>query len=365
MLFRWAFIITTQKEKGSARSLRAASSSSPSAPAAHPPAAHASNARSILACLPACLPRSFIAPLVRDVDGLQEELDDEVRRLWNRGGVGLPCMGGIGDLKWWGRAAGGHAFNARPPGLDPWFELTAPTSVSLAGRGGGPAAAGAAGAPPGARPRRPGRHRRAVPGPVGGAGAAAAFFRVGARGLLRSAGRLAARARLCRSPPRSVPLQLPSSTRPPATPVLHPLPRQKHFLAGGPLRMRHTLPPLAFAALQAVRQVAAAEKAGSPPKVRARPLQGCWGRAWAHTPLGLPAGWLGTLHACPRSPATHAIASRTPPVPPGGRGAVVPLPARLRQPAGGRAGARRNGAAAVPGLRCLGQQGGGAGGAGV
>jgi vacuolar protein sorting-associated protein 35 len=44
---------------------------------------------------------------------------------------------------------------------------------------------------------------------------------------------------------------------------------QRHFLTGGPQRARHTLTPLAFAALQAVRAVAAAETAGSPPKVDA------------------------------------------------------------------------------------------------
>jgi hypothetical protein len=38
-------------------------------------------------------------------------------------------------------------------------------------------------------------------------------------------------------------------------------------LSGGPQRTRHTLPPLAFCALQTVRQVAAAEQAGSPPQV--------------------------------------------------------------------------------------------------
>lgn len=44
--------------------------------------------------------------------------------------------------------------------------------------------------------------------------------------------------------------------------------------------MRHTLPPLAFCALQAVRQVAAAEKAGDAPKVKGVGVQAGvrWGR---------------------------------------------------------------------------------------
>ncbi|KAL4440093.1 hypothetical protein ABPG75_003094 [Micractinium tetrahymenae] len=42
---------------------------------------------------------------------------------------------------------------------------------------------------------------------------------------------------------------------------------QRHFLLGGPQRMRHTLLPLAFCALETVRRVAAAEQAGSAPKV--------------------------------------------------------------------------------------------------
>ncbi|PSC73631.1 vacuolar sorting-associated 35B-like [Micractinium conductrix] len=42
---------------------------------------------------------------------------------------------------------------------------------------------------------------------------------------------------------------------------------QRHFLSGGPQRMRHTLPPLAFCALETVRRVAAAEQAGAAPQV--------------------------------------------------------------------------------------------------
>jgi vacuolar protein sorting-associated protein 35 len=42
---------------------------------------------------------------------------------------------------------------------------------------------------------------------------------------------------------------------------------QRHFLTGGPQRMRHTLPPLAFSALSTLRQVAAAEKDGATPRV--------------------------------------------------------------------------------------------------
>ena len=38
---------------------------------------------------------------------------------------------------------------------------------------------------------------------------------------------------------------------------------QRHFMAGSPLRQRTTLPPLAFAALQAVRQATAAGSAGA------------------------------------------------------------------------------------------------------
>ena len=52
-------------------------------------------------------------------------------------------------------------------------------------------------------------------------------------------------------------------------PCLAPCPcPQRHFLSGGPQRTRHTLPPLAFCALQTVRQVAAAEQAGSAPQVK-------------------------------------------------------------------------------------------------
>lgn len=50
-------------------------------------------------------------------------------------------------------------------------------------------------------------------------------------------------------------------------PHLLPTPLQRHFLSGGPQRMRHTLLPLAFCALETVREVAAAEKAGNAPKV--------------------------------------------------------------------------------------------------
>lgn len=40
---------------------------------------------------------------------------------------------------------------------------------------------------------------------------------------------------------------------------------QRHFLSGGPLRCRSTLPPLAFAALKAVRGAAAAGGAAADP----------------------------------------------------------------------------------------------------
>ena len=49
-------------------------------------------------------------------------------------------------------------------------------------------------------------------------------------------------------------------------PPLAPLSLQLQFLSGGPRRMRHTLPPLAFSALRAVREVAAAEQQGRAPK---------------------------------------------------------------------------------------------------
>lgn len=42
---------------------------------------------------------------------------------------------------------------------------------------------------------------------------------------------------------------------------------QRHFLQGGPQRIRHTLPPLAFSALATVRRVAAAQQGGSTPQV--------------------------------------------------------------------------------------------------
>ncbi len=76
-------------------------------------------------------------------------------------------------------------------------------------------------------------------------------------------------------------------------PHLLPTPLQRHFLSGGPQRMRHTLLPLAFCALETVREVAAAEKAGNAPKVG--------GVAASATALSAPSCTLPPINqGCPR-----------------------------------------------------------------
>ena len=59
---------------------------------------------------------------------------------------------------------------------------------------------------------------------------------------------------------------------------------RERFARGGPRRQRHTLPPVAFAALQLVGDIAQRERAGESMEVDCNSVSGdsrhCWGCSW-------------------------------------------------------------------------------------